>query len=194
MRKAQTRIQSRQQRSASSQDNNECQEGIPLGVSYSGRMNVTASGRTCQVWAASQPHEHDYTDVGEHNHCRNPNGVGGVWCYTTDPDKQFEHCSVPRCVSKLKVLDFSADNDHEPDSNGEFTSATLEAGFLPQSFTICSAFMTDAWVSAFSASSNMFTLVDVDGNTWGRIKLYVASSKYTQYLSLIHISEPTRPY
>ena len=37
----------------------------------------------------------------------------------------------------LKVLDFSADNDHEPDSNGEYTSATLEAGPLPESFTIC---------------------------------------------------------
>ena len=28
----------------------------------------------------------------------------------------------------LKVLDFSADNDHELDSNGEYTGATLEAG------------------------------------------------------------------
>ena len=30
----------------------------------------------------------------------------------------------------LKVLDFSADNDHEPDSNGEYTGATLEADDL----------------------------------------------------------------
>ena len=34
----------------------------------------------------------------------------------------------------LKVLDFSADNDHEPDSNGESTSATLEAGPLPEAY------------------------------------------------------------
>ena len=45
--RAQTRIKSRQHRSVGSQE--ECQEGDPLGVSYSGRMNVTASGRTCQV-------------------------------------------------------------------------------------------------------------------------------------------------
>ena len=36
-------------------------------------------------------------------------------------------------ASTLKVLDFSADNDHERDSNGEWTIATLEAGFLPES-------------------------------------------------------------
>ena len=51
----------------------------------------------------------------------------------------------PRSVSTLKVLDFSADGDQQPDSNGEYTGATLEAGDLPESFTICSAFMEDAW-------------------------------------------------
>ena len=96
---AQTRIKSRQHRSLSSQGNLECQEGNPLGASYSGERNVTASGRTCQVWAASQPHEHTDTDVGEHNHCRNPDGdLKGVWCYTIDPDKRWEHCSVPVCA------------------------------------------------------------------------------------------------
>ena len=111
--------QDRQDRSVTSQDqaNHECQEGDPPGVNYSGTRNITASGRTCQVWAVSQPHDSWYpemgADVGEHNHCRNPGGdVGGVWCYTTDPDKEWEHCSVPICAStKIKVLDFSADND-----------------------------------------------------------------------------------
>ena len=53
-RKMKTRIQSRQQRSVGSQDDNECQEGDPLGESYSGRMNVTTSGRTCQVGRSPQ--------------------------------------------------------------------------------------------------------------------------------------------
>ena len=124
-RKTQTRIQSRQQRSVSSQDDNECQEGNPLGASYSGKVNVTTSGISCQVWAASQPHEHDNTEVGEHNHCRNPDypedwmedypGDGGVWCYTTDPYVRWDYCPVPECATKMKVLDFSADNDQERD-------------------------------------------------------------------------------
>ena len=167
-RKLQTRIQSRQQKSVSFQDDNECQEGNPLGVSYYGRMNVTASGIFCQSWAASQPHVPKWTDVGkvgdteagEHNHCRNPSGkLGGVWCYTNDPDKEWEYCSVPRCVPKLKVLDFSADTDQEPDSNGEYTGASLKADFLPESFTICSAIMVDAWTTVFT-SAEMFILLN----------------------------------
>ena len=144
----------------------DCQKGDPLGVSYSGEMNVTKSGRTCQAWAASQPHEHRLTDVGEHNHCRNPNyddyyKPEGVWCYTTDPYKQWEYCDVPICESTMKVLDFSADNDNERDSNGEYTSATLDAGPLPESFTICSAIMVDAWTTEFT-EAGMFTLLDDD--------------------------------
>ena len=68
--KAQTRIKSRQNRSVASQDNPECQESTSSGGSYLGRMNVTSSGRTCQVWRAQQPHEHDFTEVGDHNYCR----------------------------------------------------------------------------------------------------------------------------
>ena len=34
----------------------------------------------------------------------------------------------PRSVSTLKVLDFSADGDQQPDSDNEYTGASLEAG------------------------------------------------------------------
>ena len=49
-----------------------CQEGDPLGANYQGSVNVTTSGRTCQAWSAQEPHDHDFADLGEHNHCRNP--------------------------------------------------------------------------------------------------------------------------
>ena len=101
MRAPAMRNKSRQERSLSSQQgNHECQDGNPLGINYVGGVNVTVSGRDCQVWAASEPHEHWYTDVGEHNHCRNPNELSlGVWCYTTDPDKRWELCPVPICAA-----------------------------------------------------------------------------------------------
>ena len=79
----------------------------------------------------------------------------------------------------LNVLDFSADNDQEPDSNGEYTGATLEAGPLPESFTICSALMVEAWYTEFN-SADMFVLFDNDGDRWAKINLYAASS-YTEY-------------
>ena len=32
------------------------------------------------------------------NYCRNPlNDEPQVWCYTTDPDKRFDFCTVPTC-------------------------------------------------------------------------------------------------
>ena len=119
--------------------------------------------------------------MGEHNHCRNPVGDSkGVWCYTTDPDKRWEHCPVPKCAPpKLKVLDFSADSDHEPDTNGEYTSATLNAGPIPESFTICSAFMVEAWTTDFE-SSRIPLLLDRNGRSWGFVTLYAASS-HTEY-------------
>ena len=79
----------------------------------------------------------------------------------------------------LKLLDFSADNDHEPNSNGETTKATLKAGFLPESFTICSAMMVEVWFGGFTAA-DMFILLDGDGYMWGRINLNAAHSD-TEY-------------
>ena len=96
-------------------------------------------------------------------------------------DRQQRSIGSPEKM--LKVLDFSADSDHEPDSNGEYTRATLEAGPLPESFTVCSAFMLEAWTTDFSAA-DMFLLLGNDRYTWGRIVLFAASS-YTEYYVLL---------
>lgn len=72
---------------------------------YRGTISVTANGRTCQAWDSQSPHSHSRTDVnypdsglgGGHNHCRNPDGEPGAWCYTTDPDERWELCDVPTC-------------------------------------------------------------------------------------------------
>ena len=68
---------------------------------------------------------------------------------------------------------FSEDNDHESDSNGEYFCATLEAGALSESFTICSAFIVEA--TDFS-DAVLFTLLDNDGITWAKINLYATPS------------------
>ena len=75
----------------------------------------------------------------------------------------------------MKVLDFSEDGDGQPDSNGEYTKATLEAGSLPESFTICSAFMTEAWTTRFTAAE-MFSLMWVDGRIWGYVNLFAGKT------------------
>jgi len=67
---------------------------------YRGNQNMTISGKTCQKWTELYPHSHENTPkkrpnmgLGDHNYCRNPDGeLGGIWCYTTDPNKRWEYC------------------------------------------------------------------------------------------------------
>uniref|UniRef100_A0A4W3H445 Kringle domain-containing protein n=1 Tax=Callorhinchus milii TaxID=7868 RepID=A0A4W3H445_CALMI len=33
----------------------------------------------------------------KHNYCRNPNCEKYPWCYTTDPESQWEYCEIPKC-------------------------------------------------------------------------------------------------
>uniref|UniRef100_A0A8B9IRQ4 Plasminogen n=1 Tax=Amazona collaria TaxID=241587 RepID=A0A8B9IRQ4_9PSIT len=77
------------------------------GKDYRGTVAKTARGRTCQEWSSQKPHSHKHFTPMTHpragldkNYCRNPDGdVNGVWCFTTDPEKKWEYCEIPRCSS-----------------------------------------------------------------------------------------------
>ena len=81
----------------------------------------------------------------------------------------------------MKVIDVSADNDQIADANGEYTSATLYGGALPDSFTICSAFMVEAWTTEQSAA-DLFSLKDDDDQNWAYIYMVAASGSTTYTL------------
>ena len=70
------------------------------GTAYTGTANTTESGLTCKTWAESEDADYDFTEVGQHNFCRSPDGSERVWCYTTDVAKLWEHCDVEACVSQ----------------------------------------------------------------------------------------------
>ena len=136
-----------------------CQHKSTFGRDYLGGANTTATGIPCQRWSDTQPHDHAFTHVGDHNHCRNPVGTNDqVWCFTLDPDHRAEQCSVPFCPP-LKVLDFSLDNDWKPDVNKTFTHASVQKENFPSSFTICMAFMVEQW--GVGQSSPLFLLLDM---------------------------------
>ena len=91
----------------------ECYKDKTTGTDYRGYVNQTKSGTPCQKWTTQSPHEHEgivpctYPEkgLGDHNYCRNPNKrPDGPWCYTTDPDKEWEYCDVGKpkksCKSK----------------------------------------------------------------------------------------------
>eukprot|EP00808_Paulinella_micropora_P017394 g3618.t1 len=71
-------------------------------TNYRGNVNVTASGATCQGWAAQTPNAHSRTPsnanftgkgLGNHNYCRNPDGEVGAWCYLSS-SVGWELCDV----------------------------------------------------------------------------------------------------
>ena len=94
-----------------------------------------------------------------------------VWLGNKEVTKTREQRSSG---SSLKVLNFSDDNDNLRDSNGEITSATLNAGALPEAFTICAAFMAETWRSMYTGA-RIFTILRADGYTWGRVFFHAAN-------------------
>ena len=91
----------------------EClQDDDPRGVKYFGNMSTTTSGEKCQHWVDLSPHSHAYSKKfkKDQNFCRNrahgKHGLdGGPWCYTTNPDIEWEYCqNIKRCCKYWVVL------------------------------------------------------------------------------------------
>ena len=82
---------------------------------YTGNISVTKSGRKCQFWSAQYPHQHsrNRTDLFHYdksvedakNYCRDPDMEGTPWCYTTYPNKRWEHCDIPLCKNRKYAHD-----------------------------------------------------------------------------------------
>jgi len=80
-------------------------------TNYTGRQSVTAFGRSCQYWSSQKHHPHNFTDPARFpdpsllsaiNYCRNPDGKSsGPWCYTMDPDIEWETCGIPLVSGEL---------------------------------------------------------------------------------------------
>ncbi|XP_071092008.1 uncharacterized protein [Haliotis cracherodii] len=73
---------------------------------YKGHLNTTVAGIPCQRWDSQSPHAHSHTDISRFpddnledaaNYCRNPDGKYGLWCYTNDPDVEWQYCPVRNC-------------------------------------------------------------------------------------------------
>ena len=67
------------------------------GRAYGGHMNITGSGKPCQMWSKQSPHKHAYVGMGDMNFCRTTVSSMKPWCYTNDPAVEFEYCDIPFC-------------------------------------------------------------------------------------------------
>ncbi|XP_061173941.1 plasminogen-like [Saccostrea echinata] len=76
-----------------------------LGWEYTGTRDRTVDGILCQRWDQQYPRQHTYDLLSsEHNYCRNPAKAyaKGPWCYTTQGDKPWNYCFVPKCVTAAR--------------------------------------------------------------------------------------------
>ena len=81
-----------------------------MGFFYNGVESQTSSGKTCQHWTETSPHNPnaasknpanfpDDSIADASNYCRNPDSTSaGPWCYTTDPGTRWQYCDVPLCA------------------------------------------------------------------------------------------------
>jgi len=80
-----------------------------------GRTQIGNDDSAAQAWSSQSAHRHDFTRyymypdgsvASARTYCRNPdtNWHEGVWCFTTDPRKRWEQCSVPSCGKSFIAL------------------------------------------------------------------------------------------
>ena len=164
-----------------------CQHRSTSGRDYRGIANIAMIGIPCQKWSDTHPNDHMFTEVGDHNFCRNPTGslMDSVWCYLNKTDFVWDGCSVPFCPP-LKVLDFSLDGDWYTDANGTYTHASLQKENFPPFFTICAAFMVEWWGrNCYTPQSPLFLILDNSYRKWLYVELFAAQNN-TEYI--IHLS------
>jgi len=82
-----------------------CYEGD--GKEYRGDLAATISGRICQPWKNNWGEwiPSSYPELTS-NHCRNPSGGTGPWCYWKEAygSDGWDYCGLPKCSDFLLVL------------------------------------------------------------------------------------------
>jgi hypothetical protein len=109
----------------------DCQNESTRGADYSGSGTRTDTGRTCQQWSLTKPHNpYGLTRLGDHNFCRNPDGEPRVWCFTTDPNMRWEYCDVPFCKETPNTITgpTTATTISTPPSSTEAPAAAVSVG------------------------------------------------------------------
>ena len=80
---------------------------LDKGQSYSGKKNVTKSGKTCVYWNEIPHIKNSNFVMLEKNYCRNPEGYGAKpWCYVNPINRTWDYCEIKPCakVNESKEL------------------------------------------------------------------------------------------
>jgi len=102
---------------------------------YRGDKSVTESGLKCKEWDAYHDGilitRYPFADLRNHSHCRNPSPHSRVraWCYTTDPNVEWEYCDVSSCdgVNPGVGLEDHQSSNNETNANDANADTSLSA-------------------------------------------------------------------
>jgi len=79
---------------------------VDNGEDYNGLLDHGESGRACKNWLKQDKYAPNVKGLGNHNYCRNPKGEKEKpWCYTVDPEVEFELCEVRECENGGEPLE-----------------------------------------------------------------------------------------
>ena len=91
------------------------------GADYRGNVATDQDGDSCMKWNTLSLYpristeSHPDKGLGEHNHCRNPEGGSRAWCYTTHAatGSEWQYCNIGQpnasCIGRCVLL-FCASN------------------------------------------------------------------------------------
>ena len=101
------------------------------------------------------------------------------------PNIGFLFTIHPLSLCHLTVITFSDDNDKAPDSFGKYTGASLTKYDMPKDFTICVAYMVEAWTTD-SAAAELFWLRKKKPEIfrWGKVSMYAAKNHTEFHVNL----------
>lgn len=120
---------------------------------YRGEYSSTLSGLTCQHWSrlnmsvhSIHPHRYSEAGLGDHNYCRDPDGTGRLWCYTSLTADHFDYCTAKQCGPEGEAR--GGLRSETEDSPGLDTSCLPEVSALNQGAQVDGTYrMSDKWVN-----------------------------------------------
>ncbi|XP_039266936.2 plasminogen-like [Styela clava] len=148
--------------------------------SYRGTVYRTISGYTCQRWDSQLPHPHNYSPdkhpgagLEKNNYCRNPDMDVKPWCFTTNPNKQWEYCEVIICtddsIPELESTRRDCYNSSNPQSyTGTISTTTtgLTCQYWNSSSPHKNLFPRDQYESVHLGDHNYCRNPDNDTRPW----------------------------
>lgn len=78
-------------------------------TAYNGTLGVTRNAYYCQNWMSNTPNLHSY-HIGNFDYCRDPDGSGTPWCYTTSTAQRWDYCfyNDSNCVSPEPICEYTS--------------------------------------------------------------------------------------